>query len=82
MSTASDIEPQVRDQLTRRLRSTIQELRSVMERQTVEKVQNAERLAQVEARRKSLEQMSLQERRLTELIDQVLRAPGTGRSRR
>jgi len=35
------------------------------------KVQNAERLAQVEARRKSLEQMSLQERRLTELIDQV-----------
>ena len=32
---------------------------------------NAERLAQVEARRKSLEQMSLQERRLTELIDQV-----------
>ena len=71
VSTASDIEPQVRDQLSRRLRSTIQELRSVMERQTVEKVQNAERLAQVEARRKSLEQMSLQERRLTELIDQV-----------
>jgi hypothetical protein len=71
VSTASDIEPQVRDQLNRRLRSTMQELRTIRERQTVVKVQNAERLAQVEARRRSLDQMSLQERRLTELIDQV-----------
>ena len=71
VSTASDVEPQVRDQLLRRLRGTMQELRTVKERITVEKVQNAERLAQVEARRKSLEQMSMQETRLTELIDQV-----------
>jgi hypothetical protein len=71
VSTAADVEPQVRDQLTRRLRSTMQELRTIRERQTVDKVQNAERLAQVEARRRSLEQMSLRERRLTELIDQV-----------
>ena len=71
VSVASDIEPQVRDQLTRRLRSTMQELRTIKERQTVEKVKNAERLAQVESRRKSLEQMSSIENRLTELIDQV-----------
>jgi hypothetical protein len=71
VSVASDVEPQVRDQLLRRLTNTIHELRSIKERTTVEKVLNAERLAQVEARRKSLEQMSLQERRLTELIDQV-----------
>jgi hypothetical protein len=71
VSAATDIEPQVRDQLNRKLRSTMQELRTIRERQTVVKVQNAERLAQVEARRRSLDQMSLQERRLTELIDQV-----------
>ena len=71
VTTAADVEPQVREDLLRRLRGTMQELRSIKERQTVVKVQNAERLAQVEARRKSLEQMSLQERRLTELIDQV-----------
>jgi hypothetical protein len=71
VTVAADIEPQVRQDLLRRLASSVQELRSIKERQTVVKVQNAERLAQVEARRKSLEQMSLQERRLTELIDQV-----------
>jgi hypothetical protein len=71
VTTAADIEPQVREQLLRRLQNTMRELRSTKERQTVEHVLNAERLAQVEARRKSLEQMSLQERRLTELIDQV-----------
>ena len=49
----------------------MRELRTIKERTTVEKVLSAERFAQVEARRKSLEQMSLQERRLTELIDQV-----------
>jgi hypothetical protein len=49
----------------------VKDLRNIKERTTVEKVLNAERMAQVEARRKSLEQMSLQERRLTELIDQV-----------
>ena len=71
VSTASDVEPQVREQLLRRLQNTMRELRTIKERTTVEKVLNAERLAQVEARRKSLEQMSLSERRLTELIDQV-----------
>ena len=70
VSTASDVEPQVRDELARRLNGTVQELRSIKERQTIDKVKNAERLAQVEARRKSLEQMSLEENRLTELIDQ------------
>ena len=54
VTTAADIEPQVREELLRRLRGTMQELRSIKERQTVVKVQNAERLAQVEARRKSL----------------------------
>jgi uncharacterized membrane protein YgcG len=68
--TAGDIEPQVRDELSRRILNTIQELRSVKERQQINKLNNAERLAQVEARRKSLEQMSLEETRLTELIDQ------------
>ena len=71
VSVAADVEPQVREQLLRRLQNTIRELRTIKERTTVEKVLNAERFAQVEARRKSLEQMSLQERRLTELIDQV-----------
>ena len=71
VTTASDVEPQVREQLIHRLQNTIRELRTIKERTTVEKVLNAERFAQVEARRKSLEQMSLQERRLTELIDQV-----------
>ena len=49
------------EDLVRRLLGTIRQLRSIKERQTVVKVQNAERLAQVEARRKSLEQMSLEE---------------------
>ncbi len=70
VSTAGDIEPQVRDELSRRITNTIQELRSVKEHQQINKLNNAERLAQVEARRKSLEQMSLEENRLTELIDQ------------
>ena len=60
----------MREELSRRIANTIQELRSVKERQQINKVNNAERLAQVEARRKSLEQMSLEENRLTELIDQ------------
>jgi hypothetical protein len=71
VTTAGDIEPQVRDELSRRLLNTIQEIRSLKERQQINKLNNAERLAQVEARRKSLEQMSLEENRLTELIDQV-----------
>jgi hypothetical protein len=70
VSTAGDIEPQVRDELSRRLLNTIQELRSVKEHQQINRVNSAERAAQVEARRKSLEQMSLEENRLTELIDQ------------
>src|SRR5579863_1506990 len=71
VTTAADIEPSVREQLSRRLRSTMEELRSVKERQNVEQTKNAERLAQVEAQRKSLEQMSIREKRMTELIDQV-----------
>ncbi|HEV3299687.1 MAG TPA: hypothetical protein VG055_08590 [Planctomycetaceae bacterium] len=71
VTTASDIEPQLRDELSRRLLNTIQELRSIKEHQQISRLNNAERAAQVEARRKSLEQMSLQENRLTELIDQV-----------
>jgi hypothetical protein len=70
VSTAGDIEPQVRDELSRRITNTIQELRSIKEHQNINRVNQAERLAQVEARRKSLEQMSLEETRLTELIDQ------------
>ncbi|HEV8000444.1 MAG TPA: hypothetical protein VGP63_11220 [Planctomycetaceae bacterium] len=70
VTTAGDIEPQVRDELSRRIGNMIQELRSVKEHQQVNKLNNAERLAQVEARRKSLEQMSLEETRMTELIDQ------------
>ena len=70
VTTAGDIEPQVREELSRRIVNTIQELRSVKEHQQINKLNNAERLAQVEARRKSLEQMSLEENRLTELIDQ------------
>jgi hypothetical protein len=70
VTTAGDIEPQVRDELSRRLLNTIQELRSIKEHQQINRLNNAERLAQVEARRKSLEQMSLEETRLTELIDQ------------
>ena len=70
VTTAGDIEPQVRDELSRRLMNTIQELRSIKEHQQINRLNNAERLAQVEARRKSLEQMSLEETRLTELIDQ------------
>jgi len=71
VTTAGDIEPQVRDELSRRLMNTIHELRSIKEHQEINRLNNAERLAQVEARRKSLEQMSLEETRLTELIDQV-----------
>jgi hypothetical protein len=70
VTTAGDIEPQVRDELSRRLLNTIQELRSIKEHQQINRLNNAERLAQVEARRKSLEQMSLEETRMTELIDQ------------
>ncbi len=70
VTTAGDIEPQVRDELARRIGNTIQELRSIKEHQQINRLNNAERLAQVEARRKSLEQMSLEETRLTELIDQ------------
>jgi hypothetical protein len=70
VTTAGDIEPQVRDELSRRLMNTIQELRSIKEHQQINRLNNAERLAQVEARRKSLEQMSLEETRMTELIDQ------------
>ncbi len=71
VAVAGDIEPQVREELSRRLINTIQELRSVKEHQQINRLNAAEHAAQVEARRKSLEQMSLQERRLTELIDQV-----------
>jgi hypothetical protein len=71
VTTAGDVEPQVRDELSRRILNTIQELRSVKEHQQINTLNQAERLAQVEARRKSLEQMSLEETRLTELIDQV-----------
>ncbi|HEV8002999.1 MAG TPA: hypothetical protein VGP63_24145 [Planctomycetaceae bacterium] len=67
--TAADIDPQVREELSRRLMNTIRELRSIKERQEINRLNNAERLAQVEARRKSLEQMSLEETRMTELID-------------
>jgi hypothetical protein len=70
VTTAGDIETQVRDELSRRLLNTIQELRSIKEHQEINRLNNAERLAQVEARRKSLEQMSLEETRMTELIDQ------------
>jgi hypothetical protein len=70
VTVAGDIEPQVRDELSRRLLNKIQELRSIREQLNINRVKNAERLAQVEARRKSLEQMSLEETRLTELIDQ------------
>jgi hypothetical protein len=70
VATAPDIEPQVHDQLMRRIHSTILELRSVRERQDIDKVKNAEREAQVEARQRSLEQMSIEETRLTQLIDQ------------
>jgi len=71
VTTAADVEPQVRDQLVRRLHTTMQELRSVRERQSIEHVKNAERLAQIESRQRSLEQMSVEETRLTQLIDQV-----------
>src|SRR5579862_5765995 len=69
VTTASDVEPQLRDELSRRLLNTVQELRSIQEHQQTNRLNNAERLAQVEAQRKSLEQMSLSETRLTELID-------------
>ena len=71
VTVTADIEPQVRDQLIRRLHTTMQELRSVRERQSIEHVKNAERLAQIESRQRSLEQMSVEETRLTQLIDQV-----------
>ncbi len=70
VAVAGDIEPQVREELSRRLINTIQELRSVKEHQQINRLNAAEHAAQVEARRKSLEQMSLEETRLTELIDQ------------
>jgi hypothetical protein len=70
VTTAADIEPQVREELYRRLMNSIRELRSIKERQQTNRLNNAERLAQVEASRKSLEQMSLEETRITELIDQ------------
>jgi von Willebrand factor type A domain len=70
VTTAGDVEPQVRDELSRRILNTIQELRAVKEHQQINRLNLAERAAQVEARRKSLEQMSLEETRLTELIDQ------------
>ncbi len=70
VAVAGDIEPQVREELSRRLTNTIQELRSVKEHQQINRLNAAEHAAQVEARRKSLEQMSLEETRLTELIDQ------------
>jgi len=70
VATAVDIEPQVRDELSRRLLNKIQELRAIKEHQQITRLNNAEHMAQVEARRKSLEQMSLEETRLTELIDQ------------
>jgi hypothetical protein len=70
VTTAGDIESQLRDELSRRLLNTIQELRSIKEHQQINRLNNAERMAQVEARRKSLEQMSLEETRMTELIEQ------------
>jgi uncharacterized membrane protein YgcG len=70
VKTANDIEPQVRDELSRRILNTVQELRAVKEHQQINRLNQAERAAQVEARRKSLEQMSIEETRLTELIDQ------------
>ncbi len=70
VAVAGDIEPQVRDELSRRLTNTVQELRAIKEHQQINRLNAAEHAAQVEARRKSLEQMSLEETRLTELIDQ------------
>ncbi len=70
VTTAGDIEPQLRDEISRRLVNTIRELRNIKEHQQINRLNAAERMAQVEARRRSLEQMSLAESRLTELIDQ------------
>jgi hypothetical protein len=71
ITAAGDVEPELKTQLVRRLHDTMQDLRNIRERINLERVARAERLAQAEARRRSLEQMSLEEDRLVQLIEQV-----------
>ena len=80
--TASDIEPRQREQLVPALRNAMNEFRNIREHQNQDKVRNAERLAQIEARRKTLQQMQIEENKLDQLIDQCRAHPHSGCSRR
>jgi len=69
--SATDIEPDVRNQLIRRLQIVMQEVKSQKERDDIRKVKQAEVRAAIEAQNRVIDQFQRDEERMEQLIDQV-----------
>lgn len=69
--SASNIDPDVRQQLDRRLGQIIQEVQARKQRTQIEVIRKQERLAEVEAQARLVAEMNARDERLEELIDKV-----------
>jgi len=67
----NDIDPETRDQLSRKVGHVILEVRARKEKIDNDRVRFEQQLAEQEARRRVIEDMTLEEERLEQLIDQV-----------
>jgi uncharacterized membrane protein YgcG len=71
VSTASDVDPNVLDQLDRKLNQSIMEINSAKAKYDLELIRNQQAIAEIEARKRLTENMILEDERLEQLIDQV-----------
>ncbi len=71
VQSALDIDPNVREQLARRLRDTILDVRSQQEMLEQKRIRQQERLAVVQAEKRLQEQMRLDDLKIQMLIDRV-----------
>jgi len=71
VQTESNISPEVRRLLDRKLRSELQSVMNEQERNQLEMIRLAERNAQLQAERRMVDQLLLKEERMEQLIDQV-----------
>lgn len=69
--SAADIDPEIRQELERRVGNVVLEVRARREQIQNQRVRLEQELAEQEARRRVIEEMMLEEERLEQLIDQV-----------
>ncbi len=69
--SAADIDPEIRQELDRRVSNVILEVRARREQIQNQRVRVEQQLAEQEARRRVIEDLMLEEERLEQLIDQV-----------